>query len=187
MGVDFTCDTKTFGCSYSGWHYYRNLIIEATLAYLDDYLANQNPEIDTYEFSAMDKLKKGVASIRSRALKLSTENKSIFGMDLGKRPLEECYLKALLYELHENEWIGELIIENGLNGIRALCNKSDCEGFYSVGNSYDICELLYKIRPFLIKNKENLEADENYDYERSKDLLEMFEESVEKKIIVRIH
>jgi len=178
MGVDFTCDTKTFGCSYSGWHYFRNLIISATLAYLDDFLSKQKYKEDSYEFSAMNNLKKGVSSIRSTANKLSSENKTIFGMDLGKSPVEECLLKALAMEIHNNSWFGELLIEYGLGGIWALCNKSDCEGFYSVGNAYDICELLCKVRPFLLKN---------LDYDRTNDLLEMFQESVEKKMNVRIH
>lgn len=186
MGVDFTCDDNKFYFSYSGWHHYRNTLVQATLAYLDDYLAMQNPEIDTNEYIDMNNLKRGVASIRLSAITLS-ENSTLFGINSGNRSIKDCFISALLNELHNNTVFGELLIQNGLNGIRALCNKSDCEGFYSVGNSYDICELLYKIRPFLIKDKDNLESEKNYEYDRCKDLLDVFEESVEKKIIVRIH
>ena len=35
-----------------------------------------------------------------------------------------------------------------ISGIYAFCNKSDCEGYYSVGNSYDICQLFKLIKPF---------------------------------------
>jgi len=35
----------------------------------------------------------------------------------------------------------------GLGGLYALCNQSDCEGFYTPGNSLDIYRLLVKIKP----------------------------------------
>jgi hypothetical protein len=35
MGVEFTCDEKSFGRSYGGWHNIRCTILEATFAYLD--------------------------------------------------------------------------------------------------------------------------------------------------------
>ena len=186
MGVDFTCDTKTFGCSYSGWHYFRNLIIGATLAYLDDFLSKQKYEEDTYEFSAMNNLKKGVASIRSTAVKISSENKTIFGMDLGKRPVEECLLKALAIEINSNSWFGELLIEYGLGGIWALCNKSDCEGFYSVGNAYDICDLFSLIRDFTLENNFDIDAPENIIYRSIHQIERVFQESLKKKRIVSI-
>jgi hypothetical protein len=42
-----------------------------------------------------------------------------------------------------------------LGGIYSLINKSDCEGLYSVGNSYDICELFKLIKPHLYGVKES--------------------------------
>ena len=38
-----------------------------------------------------------------------------------------------------------------MGGLFALCNQSDCEGYYTPGNSLDICSLFDKIEPF-VKN-----------------------------------
>ena len=42
-----------------------------------------------------------------------------------------------------------------IGGLYSLCNKSDCEGFYSVGNSIDICKLFDLIEPFIKLNDED--------------------------------
>ena len=80
----------------------------------------------------------------------------------------------------------DLLIQFGVGGLYALCNKSDCEGFYSVGNSYDICELLKLVKPFLLKNKEEVDSNENWIYNDIDIITNVFKESVEKNIIVRI-
>jgi hypothetical protein len=38
-----------------------------------------------------------------------------------------------------------------IGGLLALCNQSDCEGYYTPGNSLDICILFDKIEPFVKK------------------------------------
>ena len=38
-----------------------------------------------------------------------------------------------------------------MGGLFALCNQSDCEGYYTPGNSLDICSLFDKIEPFVKK------------------------------------
>ena len=42
--------------------------------------------------------------------------------------------------------IRDVFIHYGLGGLFVLCNKTDCDGYYSVGNSVDICDLFKKIR-----------------------------------------
>ena len=39
-----------------------------------------------------------------------------------------------------------------LGGLFALCNQTDCEGYYTPGNSLDICSLFDRIEPFVKKN-----------------------------------
>ena len=53
----------------------------------------------------------------------------------------------------------DVLIFFGVGGLFSLCNKSDCEGYYSVGNAYDICELFHIIKPFLI---EKSDSPDNY-------------------------
>ena len=95
-------------------------------------------------------------------------------------------LDCFINKIWENYFI-DLLIEFGVGGIYALCNKSDCEGFYSVGNAYDIHELLNTIRPFLLKNTKDLESSDNWLYDVADELIELFQESIEKKKIIMIH
>jgi hypothetical protein len=47
------------------------------------------------------------------------------------------------YETHNT------LIFFGMNGLYKLIAKSDCEGFYSPGDSLDICNMLNLIEPYL--------------------------------------
>ena len=192
MGVDFTCDEKSFGCSYGGWHNIRCTILEATFAYLDKRFAEilakpSNEEEDDWETthiqSAAKNLQKHIDKIREDAnSKKQKSSEGIFGIMREHNHILDCFIN----KIWENYFI-DLLIEFGVGGIYALCNKSDCEGFYSVGNAYDIRELLTTIRPFLLKNTEDLESSDNWIYDVADELIELFQESIEKKKIIMIH
>jgi hypothetical protein len=82
--------------------------------------------------------------------------------------------------------IQDLLIYFGVGGVYALCNKMDCEGYYSVGNSYDILELFKLIKPFIINKTDNLETHGNEIYNCIIQVEKVFQESVDKKEIVII-
>jgi len=192
MGIDFTCDEKSFGCSYSSWHNIRCSVLEATFAYLESRFAEIltkpiKEESDDWETthiqSASNSLQQYINDVRESAnSKKQNKNVGIFGIMRDHNHILECFLSRAT-ELY----FVDLLIEFGVGGIYALCNKSDCEGFYSVGNSYDIHELLTTIKPFLLKDTENLESYDNRLYDRSDELIDMFQESFEKKKIILIH
>jgi hypothetical protein len=175
MGINLYCSDKDFGCSYSCWNNIRIELIKATFEYLEVHFAVTEYEEETHEHGSMRALKQYIEKIQNG----SVIKESIFGNN-----------KSNLLELF-NTYSGllefvDLLIQFGVGGIYSLCNKSDCEGFYSVGNSYDICELLKLIKPFLLKNKEDLDAEENWLYKPIDDLIEVFKVSVEKNEMVRI-
>ena len=185
MGIDLTCDTKDFSCSYSSWHNIRAELIEATFAYLEDLIANQTKGIDEerLEYSVIGHLKQYITEIREECASFDNDKPPIspFALLFSKRTIFNAF----------SEHLGDLcfiniLIQFGVGGIYTLCNKSDCDGFYSVGNSYDICELLNVIKPFTIKNKDNLDDEENYIYRCTDKLIELFQESLDKKLIVYI-
>lgn len=185
MGIDLTCDTKNFSCSYSSWHNIRSELIEATFAYLEDLIANQTKGIDEerLEYCVFGHLKQYITEIREQCASFENDKPPI-------NPFALLYSKRTIFNAF-SEHLGDLcfiniLIQFGVGGIYTLCNKSDCEGFYSVGNSYDICELLNIIKPFTIKNKDNLDDEENYIYRCTDKLLELFQESLDKKLIVYI-
>ena len=185
MGIDLTCDTKNFSCSYSSWHNIRAELIEATFAYLEDLIANQTKGIDEerFEYSVIGHLKQYITEIREQSASFENDKPPI-------NPFALLYSKRTIFNAF-SEHLGDLcfiniLIQFGVGGIYTLCNKSDCDGFYSVGNSYDICELLNVIKPFTIKNKDNLDDEENYIYRCTDKLLDLFQESLDKKLIVYI-
>lgn len=182
MGVDFICETKSFGCSYSGWHYFRTVFIEATIAYLNNFLTTQT--FDEYNQIAATRLQEHLKAVEERANELA--NKKYTHLALSEKTAKDCLIACFLTEVSSHTWFGELLIQFGAAGIYALCNKSDCEGFYSVGNSVDICDLLQKIIPFIPHDEKDIEMYGCNDDSRAKELLEVFEESVEKKLHVRI-
>jgi hypothetical protein len=192
MGVDFTCDEKSTGFSYGGWHNIRCTILEATFAYLDKRFAEilakfANEEEhnwkSTHIQSAAKNLQKHINEIRENAIsKKQKSSEGIFGIMREHNHILDCFIN----KIWENYFI-DLLIEFGVGGIYALCNKSDCEGFYSVGNAYDIHELLITIRPFLLKDTEDLESEDNWLYDSSDELIDLFQESIEKKKIIMIH
>jgi len=168
MGIDLTCDTKYFSCSYSGWNSARTELIEATFFYLEDLIDKQTNDMvnDEYKNAFFNNLKKYINDIRQY------------------RDSNNCLLFGFI-ETSKNLNFINLLIQFGVGGIYALCNKSDCEGFYSVGNSCDICQLIKLIKPFLLKNKDDVD-NQNLLYNSIDRLLEVFQDSVETNIIVSI-
>lgn len=181
MGIDLVCNEKSFGCSYSNWSRLRNAFVRATFAYLEDFFARETYDEDTTEFDGKIRLLECIQIVRDRAVSISGSiHTDVLGYSLGELLHDECYLESLLTTLRCDKWLGELLIMFGVCGIFALCNKHDSDGFYSVGNSMDICELFQKIRPYILENKC---MEEPF----LQDLFDLFEESVEKKRIVRIY
>jgi len=169
MGIDLYCGDKTFGCSYGSWYNIRSALIEATFEYLEVHFALTEYEEGTEEYGAIMALKKYIERIKS-------------GVILGK---QLSLLDDFYFYSRQLEFI-DLLIQFGVGGIYALCNKSDNEGFYSVGNSYDICDFIKVVKPFLLKNKSNIDDKENWLYNNIDELIDVFKESVEKNEIVSI-
>ena len=181
MGVDFYCGDVTYGCSYSGWNELRKLVIKSTFDYIqakfqkdfEAYNSIDDEEDEHYigDGSVYDCYKKDVIKI---ILSMADpQEKNIFGLDntvnnfiVITRNLS--YVDALIYF--------------DIGGVYSLCNKSDCDGFYSVGNSIDICQLFDLIEPFRKSNNEDthkaIYVSETELY--CKSLHELFKESVTK-------
>lgn len=175
MGIDLYCGDKNFCCSYGTWHNIRIELIKATFEYLEVHFAVTDYEEGTHEQGSMRALKQYIEKIQNG----SVIKESVFGnKESNLFDLFSTYSRLL-------EFV-DLLIEFGVGGIYSLCNKSDCEGFYSVGNSYDICELFKLIKPFLLKNKEDLNAEENWLYRNIDELINVFKDSVEHNEMVRI-
>jgi hypothetical protein len=150
MGISIKCGKKSYSCGYGSWNRFRNEVILATIQYITQYNFNEQ---DDYESKIIDFVK----DFEDRY----NENKDMNFID---EFLSLCRDERLL----------DALIHYGLYGVYVLCNKMDDDGYYSVGNSYDICELLTNIRP-LIQTRETLSNIEA-----------VFQESIDtkKKVII---
>jgi hypothetical protein len=174
MGIDITCIDKSFSSSYGYWSKFRTAVIVATLEYLKSHFSlnplqnGENSNESIYRQEIIEFIEK---VLNTKANYVNTGIK--FPISTIATPIDIFIQFCELANVN-------LLIHYGVGGLYSFCNKSDCEGFYSVGNSYDICELLTTIKPFIQKGGEN----DYYDYIDS--IIEIFKESVEKKQIVSI-
>ncbi len=164
MGVDFYCGDITFCCSYGGWNERRNSIIKYTFKYLEDTFIR---DMEIYgHLSQNDDNWIGEGSsynIYMNVIKLFGKVMTLAG------PMEESILSKFIRLSSENYDIVDALIYFGVGGLFALCHKNNCEGFYSPGNSYDICKLFDNIKNTInTEEKEEKEEKEqdtnNYTY-----------------------
>jgi hypothetical protein len=187
MGIDLYCDNVSYSGSYSGWNEIRKIVIRATFDYIQDKF-QRDLELNTDltengEGSQYDFYKKYIIEFIN-IMKMGEKDKNIFGIEndntinnfinIARRNFD--YVNALIYF--------------DINGIYTLCNKNDCEGFYSPGNSLDICQLFDLIEPFVEKISVDIHyeiylLDTNSNFSENR-LYDLFKESVSKnkKIII---
>lgn len=155
MGIDIFCCEQSYSCSYSNWSLFRNEVIYATIAYI----RKLPPESITESYE----------TVLEDFLQLFPTN-----------PSEHVDLLNKHFSLWVNPQVLNMLICLGLNGLCSFCYKNDCEGFYSVGNSYDICALFDKIKPFMTPEEDYLYA------EKLEGIRKVFQESIEINSVVTI-
>ena len=132
MGVDIVCGEKVFSCGYKRWSDFRIGVIQATIRYIETVLKPTDLIIE--ENSHLKQLLEFVELVHSEQ---ADKDLDAF-LSLMKTSKNEDYVHIL-----------DVFIHFGLGGLFALCNKTDCDGYYSVGNSVDICDLFKKIRDIM--------------------------------------
>ena len=158
MGIHIYCDKKEYSCSYGSWDKFRMATINATFKYIKSYISLT--EITEYDKVYADNLLEFIDKIESET-NLDT---NIF--------LNYC---------EQSPFVDALVFFN-ISGLCAFCNKSDCEGYYSVGNSYDICQLFKLIQNFYTVDKEFFQDI----YKTINKIKKVFQESLRKRKIITI-
>jgi hypothetical protein len=166
MGIDLYCVEQTFGCRYDYWSKIRNSVIKATFTHISIEIKSDKINEDNNERIYANDLKHIIDEIE-------------------RHSKDENYLGYFVKMFHSIPNMNCLIYF-GLEGLAAFCNKNDCEGFYSVADAYSICELFKTIKPYLIKNMEVIESNDNHIYHSIEELEKVFEESFEKRTNVTI-
>lgn len=152
MGIDFYCGDITFGCGYGHWNEIKIQIIKATIDYIQDKYdkdrelyghlkdddENYIGEGSSYYFfmKYLMQLKK---TILSQKLTIS-----VFGVEMDNTV-------NVFIKLCNNLQLMNALNNFDIGGLFALCNQSDFDGYYTPGNSSDICSLFDRIEPFVKK------------------------------------
>ena len=128
MGVAIVCGEKTFSCGYKRWNDFRIGVIQATIQYIETVLKPTEQINENKCF--LNQLLEFVELVH---LEKADENFDdfVFLMQTSKN--------------QDHVHIQDAFIHFGLGGLFVLCYKTDCDGYYSVGNSVDICDLFKKI------------------------------------------
>lgn len=133
MGIDFKCGETRFGCSYGSWNTIRTDILQATFDYIECLILDDDmSKDDKNDLKKLLRIKNYDAVIRIKYYDAG---------DTGS-------IISLLTSCQNIEYLNNLNYFN-LGGLFALFNQSDYTGFYTPGNSLDICILLDTIKPNL--------------------------------------
>lgn len=184
--VYFYCGDIKIGYSYCGWNKYREIIIKSAFDYIQDKFKkdfelykNISDEKDKYyigEGSTYNRYKliiEEIIKLIETASKTNQVNvkhdiyeinnlidiaKHISYIKKQSRNIFDPEFRVIntFIEITRNLDYVDALIYFGIDGLYSLCNKSDCEGFYSVGNSVDICQLFNLIEPFVKSNNADI-------------------------------
>ena len=150
------CCGEDFSTSYSSWNRYRMKLAELCMKHIEDLASNKlNISDDGIVYPKTDR-----EIIRERVIIEARTIVQIWNdivedkKNLSLEPEEEgidafqAIVNKRFKELNINDYLKvfgahiDYLINIKLKGIVSLLNKSDCEGFYSVGDSYDIVLML---------------------------------------------
>ena len=176
MEIDIICEEKIATCSYIYWHKIKTNIIKATIEYIEKkFEADKNlykitdPNDENYIGigSYYDFHKNIINDMINNLNKDNNKNFYYVNMDI----LLDNTMKIFMRLTSELKIISSLNYFE-LGGLFALCNQSDCDGCYSPGSSLDICLMLDKIKPFMLKYE-----GFNYVFMEHYSIYEVFEHS----------
>jgi hypothetical protein len=156
MGLDLYCRDKTFRTSYGHWCSIRINIIKATIDYIQEKIKNDQELYKNININEEDENWIGKGSVYY-----------CYMSDINELIKYILINSPLPYIVEQNTASDDILIKftricqnskyrNALNyfelgGLFALCNESDFEGYYTIGNSLDICVLFDRIKNHMKK------------------------------------
>ena len=156
MGYCINCEGVMYSCGYTRWENFREEIAQASIVYLqneyDVLLANGAN--DSYLETQLSKL-------------------------MEYLNLHHCKTLPDFMMLFSNMDMLNLFIYYNMSGVYALLNKSDDDGYYTVGNSTDILDTFQRIEKYITQDD-----DVQLTF---LPIRKVFETSVEKQKLVSIY
>jgi hypothetical protein len=174
MGIDLYCNNKSFFTSYSGWNEIRVNIITITFKYIQKKFLEDNYKnnLDEYDEDIVDSSSYWyyMNAIKELIDELNEINNTKDSLSEVKIDNTITIFTRLCHNLN---------IMNAFNyfeigGLIALCRQNDCDGYYTPGNSLDICILFDIIKDTVMMHNIFI-----YDfiYTSKNNLYDLFQES----------
>jgi hypothetical protein len=182
MGFSMVCKTTGKNCSYSTWYQQRTEIIKVTMKYLEAKILEVQEKLqeigdDDGEIKINDFPPIQYDYFITRLNEVLIE------------PIKKCRNDENIFKILEYKdiyHIKEEMTAFGIYGIHLLCKQGDCGGVYTVGESYDILELLRVIKPYFDKSSEIYETVYNINSIWSSPIYNIFYDSVSTCTPIRI-
>ena len=149
MRIELFCNDKLFYCSYSYWNNIRTNIIRATFDYIEDKI-NKDKLLDKdfiFDFETdfdLENMDDKTISEYYHNVKTIYNLKAFIKPEQSKISISN-FIKLCRYSNYLNS-----LNYFDISGLFCICNKNE-DGYYSPGNSLDICILFDKIKPFTQK------------------------------------
>ena len=180
MDIHIYSNDKTFSCTYNYWHKIRTNIIKATMDYIKDKFTKDKELFISEDIN--DKNYIGIGSHYNYYMnnmyeiinEINEVNKGNFYYVNMDMQLDNT-LRVFMSFVSEFKHLSALNYF-GLGGLFALSNQSDSEGYYTPGNSLDICLLLDKIK-FYMKKYEGYNCIYKLNMVESNTIYDVFETS----------
>ena len=191
MSIQLLCENQSLQYSLSYWNEIREHLCRATNLYILNYFKNLDDEIQPTRETSDSEDETPISDSKELT------NISLYNQSINPTILKEnirSFLRDIHFaEMQDNPTISnvDLVIELlklytyyldlltilGLTGIFALVNKSDTEGYYSVGNSLDIFYTIQHVLPFI---------EDDYLLLNIQDCMKLFDYSVQHKSVIII-
>jgi hypothetical protein len=189
MGFNMVCVTTGKSCRYGTWHEQRIEIIKITMKYLEAKILEVQEKINAMD-DTDDEYINGfpvheyeyfIERLNDMLIKpISTFTQAIATHKDNDDMIFNIVSNANIYH------IKEMMVCFGIYGIHLLCKQSDNSGVYSVGESYDILELLKNIKPYFDKTSEIYQTVYTIKSDFSSPIYDIFYDSITSMEPVRI-
>jgi hypothetical protein len=161
MGFCMTCSKTGISCSYSRWFEIRVEIIKMTIKYLEEKLvevenALKNQEENPTGDETVDDYYEGIwihdfpLYVKKLQKEIIEPIQKIMNNDNFDKDTKHMGIYRIIEFIDMMKiTMKEALVCFGVYGLYSLCKVSDCGGFYSVGESMDIVQLLNLVKPYL--------------------------------------
>lgn len=145
MGIDLCTKNTSFGCGYTYWNELRIHVIISTIKYMKDKF-----EIDMKKYGYLTEYdKQWIGEGSTYSYHMKNFNKLIKSLEQGS-PTMIIHPSTLnlFVRLIKSGRYRNAVNYFDIGGIISFCENRDCDGYYTPGNSLDICCLLDRIKPY---------------------------------------